>query len=110
MGFLFHLQPEDYRNRIVTAADRMDSTVITTRARELMNDWIFNHVAADYALSSDWDDRWRTSGTLDEARLSPDWLLEGIERFVSSRELRLERLKEELDSANLSAQVEKISS
>ncbi len=86
---LFALQPEAYRQRVLSAGDRADSTVITTQARWLMHDWLFNEVAEEYALSSDWDNRWRTGGTLDEvldeAHLSPRWLLAGIERFVQER-------------------------
>ncbi len=63
-----------------------------------MHDWLFNKVAEEYALSADWDNRWRTGGTLDdvldEAHLSPRWVLEGIERFVRDRDARLASLKE----------------
>jgi transketolase len=61
---LFNLQPDEYRAKVVTPADRANSTVITTQARWLMHDWLFNKIADEYALSSDWDDRWRTGGTL----------------------------------------------
>lgn len=50
---LFALQPEDYRLRVLSSADRLDSTVITTQARRLMSDWLFNELAEEYALSSD---------------------------------------------------------
>ena len=97
---LFALQPEAYRNEVISSADRMNSTVITTQARMLMRDWIFNHIAEEYALSSDWDNRWRTGGTLeevlDEAHLSTDWLLKGIEKFVITRQERLNTLKKEI--------------
>lgn len=99
---LFALQPAAYRAQVITPADRLDSTVITTQARALMKDWIFNHLSEEYALSSDWDDCWRTGGALDEvldeAHLSPEWILKGIERFVSSRPQRLETLKKEFNS------------
>jgi transketolase len=99
---LFALQPESYRQRMVSPADRANSTVITTQARWLMHDWLFNRLADEYALSSDWDNRWRTGGDLneviDEAHLSPDWVLAGIERFAGERELRLKRLKAEVDA------------
>jgi len=96
---LFALQPEEYRRQVLSPYDRADSTVITTQARWLMHDWLFNKVAEEYALSADWDNRWRTGGTLeelvDEAHLSPRWVLEGIERFVRrsvrDREARLGR-------------------
>jgi transketolase len=100
---LFARQPDEYRRRVLTPGDRANSTVVTTQGRDLMRDWIFNDLAAEYALSSDWDDCWRTGGTLeevlDEAHLSPDWLLAGIERFVREREARLSRLRKQLDDA-----------
>ncbi len=93
---LFALQSETYRQEVLSPADRVDSTVITTQARRLMHAWLFNEVAEEYALSADWDDRWRTGGTLEEvieeAHLSPDWVLTGLERFVREREVRLGRL------------------
>jgi transketolase len=100
---LFAIQEKEYRNRVLSPADRVDSTVITTQGRWLMYDWIFNEISSEYALSADWDDRWRTGGTLDEvideAHLTPAYVLEGIERFVEERQTRLERLKNDLDSA-----------
>ncbi|NLF00494.1 MAG: transketolase [Anaerolineales bacterium] len=100
---LFALQPEDYRAQVFRPGERIDSTVITTQARWLMHDWLFNSEAEVYALSADWDNRWRTGGTLEdvieEARLSPEWVLAGIERFVQEREARLGRIRSELDSA-----------
>ena len=92
---LFALQPEAYRQKVLSPNDWTDSTVITTQARWLMHDWLFNKISEEYAMSSDWDNRWRTGGTLDElvdeARLSPSWILEGIERFVGDRDSRLTR-------------------
>ena len=73
------------------------------QARWLMHGWLFNKVAEEYALSADWDNRWRTGGSvaevLEEAHLSPKWLLEGIERFAHDRDARLGRLQAELDAA-----------
>ncbi len=97
---LFALQSEQYRSKVISPADRMDSTVITTQARWLMHEWLFNKTAEEFALSADFDNRWRTGGSLDEvieeAHLSPRWLLEGIERFVRERSQRLNRLQDEL--------------
>jgi transketolase len=101
---LFALQPEEYRRRVLSPADRVDSTVITTQARRLMSDWLFNELAEEYALSSDWDNRWRTGGSvsevLDEAHLTPEWILKGVERFVGERASRLARLRAWLDEAS----------
>ncbi len=100
---LFALQPEEYRSKVVSPADRMDSTVITTQARWLMHEWLFNKTAEAYAISADYDNRWRTGGSLDEvieeAHLSTHWLLEGIERFVHERDQRLAGLRDELKQA-----------
>ncbi len=99
---LFALQGAAYRQQVLSAADRADSTVITTQARALMHDWLFNKIAEEYALSADWDDRWRTGGTLDEvldeAHLSPRHLLAGLRRFARDRGERLRRLGEELSA------------
>jgi len=100
---LFALQPKEYQETVLSPGDRMNSTVLTTGGRWLMHDWLFNKVAEEYALSSDWDDRWRTGGNLDEvieeAHLSPKWVLEGIERFARDRDARLARLQADLDAA-----------
>jgi transketolase len=95
---LFARQPESYRAAVYSDVDRMDAMAVTNRARRLMADWIDLSVSGAYTLSSDWDDRWRTGGTVDEvieeAHLSPDHILEGIRRFASERKARLERLRE----------------
>ena len=99
---LFAMQSQDYQQQVLPLSDRANSTVITTQARWLMHDWLFNKVAEEYALSSDWDNRWRTGGTLDEvieeAHLSPDWMLKGIERFANDNAERVKRLKAEVET------------
>jgi transketolase len=93
---LFDAQPESYRMEVLSEEERLDSTVITTQARWLMHDWLYTKVGEEYAISADWDDRWRTGGTLeeilDEAHLTPEHILNGIRRFVEARPLRLARL------------------
>jgi transketolase len=68
-----------------------------------MHDWLFNKISDAYALSADWDNRWRTGGTVDqvleEAHLSPNWLLAGIERFVNERVQRLDSIQDSLNIA-----------
>ncbi len=99
---LYQLQTEAYRNSVLSPADCLDSMVITTQARWLMHDWIFNPLAEDYALSADWDNRWRTGGNLeevlDEAHLSSQHILAGIQRFVESRTDRLKSIQTGLES------------
>ena len=93
---LFRLQDQAYRDRILPMNDWMDSTIVTNMSRRSMYDWISSAVSSEYAMSSDFDNRWRTGGRLDEitdeAHLSPEWLLKGIERFVNDREIRRKRI------------------
>lgn len=93
---LFAMQDASYRDAVYSESDRMNAMAITNRARRLMADWIDPSVSGRYTLSSDWDDRWRTGGTIDEvieeAHLSPRHILEGMRRFAAEHEKRLERL------------------
>jgi transketolase len=97
---LFRRQPKSYQDSIISEGDRLDLTYITNGSRRLMRDWITHRIADEYAMSSDFDNRWRTGGTvdevLDEAHLSQEWLLKGIQRFTSERAERLERIRHEL--------------
>ena len=90
---LFSMQPREYRHKLISESDWIDSTVITNAAKRNMHNWIASHISEEYAMSSDWDDRWRTGGTIDElleeAHLSEEWLFRGIERFVKDRDKRL---------------------
>lgn len=99
---LFALQSKNYQQAILSPQDQMNSTVITTSARWLMHKWLFNKVAEGYAISPDWDNRWRTGGTveevLEEAHLDPSHILEGIERFAKDRSIRLQELQDALQN------------
>jgi len=100
---LFKRQPREYRESIISPADALDLTYITNGSRRLMRDWITHRLADEYALSADFDDRWRTGGSpvevYDEAHLSPKHILEGIRRFVSERKQRLDSIAGALDAA-----------
>jgi transketolase len=100
---LFALQDQAYRDRIASTADRWDAMCITNRALQLMRHWTASTVVAEYSLSSDWDDRWRTGGTvdevIDEAHLSPAHILAGIERFARDREKRMGELRSAVEAA-----------
>ena len=95
---LFALQSQDYRDRVLPEADWWDSMVVTTSALRLASDWIANRVAEEYSMASDWDNEWRTGGSVedvvDEAHLSPEWLLKGIGKFARDREKRLGRIRQ----------------
>jgi len=94
---LFALQPEDYRNRVLTDGDRFNSTYLTNRSRRLMRDWVFNPLADQYAMSSDRDNRWRTGGSVDEicveAHIDPDSIASGVIAFARTHAERLATLQ-----------------
>lgn len=100
---LWNRQGPEWRNRVLPEEDWIDSTCISNRSRRLLYDWLPHKVAAEYAMTSDFDDRWRTGGTVDEvieeAHLSPEWLLRGIERFARDRQQRLGRIRRALEKA-----------
>ncbi|HEY4768902.1 MAG TPA: 1-deoxy-D-xylulose-5-phosphate synthase N-terminal domain-containing protein [Candidatus Limnocylindria bacterium] len=99
---LFRRQDATYRDLICSASDRWDGMAITNRAFKLMTDFVDGPVAKEYSLSSDWDDRWRTGGTvdevMDEAHLGPGHILAAIERYAADREARHARLRAILDA------------
>ena len=101
---LFRLQPREYRESILSPADQLDMTYITNASRRLMRDWVTHRVADEYAMSSDFDNRWRTGGSpaevYEEAHLSPDHLLQGIRRFVAERDQRLNGIAQALQAAH----------
>jgi hypothetical protein len=70
---LFRLQDAEYRAVTVSDADRWDAMVITSGAFRLMDDWAAGPLVAEYSLAADWDDQWRTGGSVDEdGRGTPD--------------------------------------
>lgn len=100
---LFKLQPQTYQDTVITPADRMNSTVITNRARRLMSDWNYNPLCNEYAMSSDWDDEWRVGGSGDEvcedSHIDPKSLCEGVVRFAKDHEARMARLRSMMEAA-----------
>jgi transketolase len=88
---LFMLQPESYRNELISAEDWANSTFITNNARQNMWLWTANRASYDYAMGP--DQRWRTGGSVDEiiaeAKLDPSSLQEGLSRFVAEYDTRM---------------------
>lgn len=86
---LFMAQPDDYRNRVLSESEWQDSMCVTNLSRKLMNEWIYSKKSERFSISADWDNKWRTGGTvsevLDEAHLTEEWILEGIRRFIASK-------------------------
>jgi transketolase len=68
-----------------------------------MQHWAEGPIVREYSLSADWDDRWRTGGSLEEvieeAHLDSEHILAAIDRFVTERPKRLAALRVDLDAA-----------
>jgi transketolase len=100
---LFARQPASYQRSVTGPAGGLDAMVITNGAFKLMREWADGPLAREYSLSSDWDDRWRTGGSVDEvieeAHLDEAHILAALERFAGERTERLRRLREQLDEA-----------
>jgi transketolase len=101
---LFRMQPGAYRESVIAPGDRLDAMAITNRTVKLMRDWVDGPLGAEYSMGADWDDRWRTGGSvdevMDEAHLTVPYILEGIGRFVRERPARLARLHSLVSAAD----------
>ena len=97
---LFKKQTDAYKEAIIAKDEWHNAMIITNGGRSLMHKWIANKVVKDYSLSPDWDDRWRTGGSLeeiiDEAHLSPRWIWAGITKFAEDQAKRLTIIREGL--------------
>jgi transketolase len=100
---LFARQPAEYRDSVTGPAGQLDAMVITNGAYKLMADWASGPQVREYSLSADWDDRWRTGGSvaevIEEAHLDPARILDALHRFATDRPGRLRRLAHQLDQA-----------
>lgn len=100
---LFRYQDRSYRDSVVSPADAFDAMVVTNGAFKAMSDWAGGPLVREYSLSADFDDRWRTGGTLDEvieeAHLDSEHILVAIERFVAERDERLGSWQSIVDAA-----------
>jgi transketolase len=98
---LFARQPLSYRESVAGPSERLDAMIITNGAFKLMREWADGPLVREYSLSSDWDDRWRTGGSvaevIEEAHLDEAHILAALERFAGERADRLRRLRELVD-------------
>lgn len=86
---LFDMQPDEYKEKVLPWEEWENSMVITNESLRAVDDWLATKKCAEYSMSSDWDNRWRTGGTLEEvikeAHLDPESILDGIKRFVERK-------------------------
>jgi len=99
---LFSKQSKDYQENIISHTEWSDSMVITNGALRLMHKWISNKIVEQYSMSPDFDNRWRTGGSVDEivaeSKLDSKSILDGIIKFSNERPKRLELIKKSLPS------------
>jgi transketolase len=99
---LFERQTAAYRDAVLSNADRLDVMGVTNRSRNSMRRWLGSDTALEYTLCADWDNRWRTGGSVDEvvdeSHLSTAHIIAGISRFVSERRARLDRMTAAISS------------
>ncbi len=88
---LFDIQPDEYKEKVLPWEEWENSMIITNESLRAVEDWLATKKCAQYSMSSDWDNRWRTGGTLEEvieeAHLDPENILKGIKRFVEKSSL-----------------------
>lgn len=102
---LWRRQPAKWKERVLPARDWAESMVVSNTARWNMQNWIPHAVAADYAITPDHDDRWRTGGSVEqivaESHLDPEHIKEGVLRFLRERRQRHERMRELLGAGGV---------
>ena len=94
------MQPKKYRDSIISEVEWSDSMIVTNTGLRVMHNWISNRLVSEYSVSPDWDNNWRTGGSvdeiIDEAHLSPRWVMESLEKFTNDRKKRLDMLRQEI--------------
>ena len=92
---LYKRQDKKYRELIIAPNQWNDTMVITNGALRLMNNWISNPTVKKYSMSPDFDNRWRTGGSvgqiIEESQLDPESILNGIKKFAKERLQRLNK-------------------
>ena len=93
---LYRRQDKKYRELIIAPNQWKDTMVITNGALRLMNNWISNPMVKKYSMSPDFDNRWRTGGSVDqiieESQLDTGSILSGIKKFAKERAWRLNNI------------------
>ncbi|HRV80369.1 MAG TPA: transketolase [Planctomycetota bacterium] len=94
---LFLLQPKEYSDKVLHKSEWLDSTVISNGCKLGMHPWLASKIAEDYAMTADFDNRWRLGGSVVEvkkdAHIDSVSLEEGIRRFATDRSKRLAALQ-----------------
>ena len=97
---LFKAQNQKYQESIISSTEWNDCMIITNTSLKGMGSWIKNRIVAKYSLSPDFDNRWRTGGSVDqiitESRLDSLSILNAVKRFSDERDKRLGLIKKDI--------------
>ena len=100
---LFKRQSEEYQKTIISDIEWLDSMIVTNGALRLMHKWIGGKIVEDYSMSPDFDNRWRTGGSVDEivaeSKIDSLSVLDGIRKFVNERDKRMAAISSSLPKA-----------
>ena len=101
---LFNVQNQKYQESIISLTEWNDCMIITNTSLKGMRSWIKNRIVSKYSLSSDFDDRWRTGGSVDqiitEPRLGSLRILNAVKRFSYEKNKRLGLIKKDIPNNN----------
>jgi len=90
---LFDRQSDEYKNSVLSDAEKFDMMVVTTGTRRVWPVTGVGPLTDEYSLTSDWDNQWLSGGTEDdvikEAHLDKDSIFEAVKRFADDRDARL---------------------
>jgi transketolase len=90
---LFDRQPQAYRDSVLPPEARYDLMVVSTGTRRMWPLRNLGPLTDEYSLTSDFDNSWRSGGlegeVIAEARLDPDSIFAGVERFANEHERRI---------------------
>ena len=93
---LFKRQTQEYRESVISTKEWHDAMIITNSSIKLMTNWISNPTVKKYSVSPDFDNKWRTGGSVEqiiaESQLDSNSLLKSINRFAADRKQRLESI------------------
>ena len=97
---LFRAQNQKYQGSIISLTEWNDCMIITNTSLKGMGSWIKNRTVSKYSLSPDFDNRWRTGGSVDqiitESRLDSLSILNAVKRFSDERDKRLGLIKKDI--------------
>ena len=92
---LFDRQSEEYKQSVISDAEKFDMMVVTTGTRRVWPVTGVGPLTDEYSLTSDWDNQWLSGGTEDdvikEAHLDKDSIFNAVKRFADDHGARMSK-------------------